>query len=100
MGKTRSLQYPKRRDDKTESGIYRGNLLVSHAGTFYSKVFVRRFFNYCEAKGLFVTGGAIRVSTGSLDHGHDVCGAKAGVSLFMPCYDLQKAYDTVDPILL
>ena len=24
-----------------------------------------------------VTGGAVRVSTGSLDHGHDVCSAQA-----------------------
>ena len=24
-----------------------------------------------------VTGGAVRVSTGSFDHGHDVCGAQA-----------------------
>ena len=41
----------------------------------------------------------MRVSTGSLDHGHDVCGAQAagnwavaGVSIFMCFIDLQKAY--------
>ena len=47
----------------------------------------------------------MRVSTGSLDHGHDVCGSqeigrKAGVSLFMCFIDLQKAYDTIDHTLL
>ena len=49
----------------------------------------------------------MRVSTGSLDHGHDVCGSqaagsgrKAGVSLHMCFVDLQKAYDTVDRTLL
>ena len=48
----------------------------------------------------------MRVSTESLDYGHDVCGAKAagigrkaGVSLFMCFIDLQKAYDTVDRTL-
>ena len=49
----------------------------------------------------------MRVSTGSLDHGHDVCsaqaagnGRKAGLSLFMCVIDLQKAYDTVVRTLL
>ena len=50
----------------------------------------------------------MRVSTGSLDHGHDVYGSQAAgswaegrsVSLFMCFIDLQKAYDTVDRTLL
>ena len=49
----------------------------------------------------------MRVSTGSLDHGHGVCSAqaagtwgKAGVSLFMCFIDLQKAYDTADRTIL
>ena len=51
----------------------------------------------------------MRVSTESLEHGHDVCGAQAagnsaegrtGVSLFMCFIGLQEAYDTVDRTLL
>ena len=49
----------------------------------------------------------MRVSTGSLDHGHDVCGSQAagswaeGRSVNPLCFvDLPKAYDTVDRILL
>ena len=50
----------------------------------------------------------MRVSTGSLDHGHDVCGLQAlqevgrkpGVSLHMCFIDLKKAYNTVDRTLL
>ena len=50
----------------------------------------------------------MQVSTGSLDHGHDVCGSqsvqeierKVRVSLFMYFIDLQKSYDSVDRTLL
>ena len=49
----------------------------------------------------------MRFSTGSLDHGQDVCGSQAAeswaegrsVSLLV-FHDLQKAYDTVDRTLL
>ena len=49
----------------------------------------------------------MRILTGSLDHGHDVCGSQAagswaeGRSVLHMCFvDLQKAYDTVDRTLL
>ena len=47
----------------------------------------------------------MRVLTGALDHGHDVCDAQAagnltaGVSLFTCFINIQKAYDTVDRTL-
>ena len=66
-----------KKGDKTECGNYRGISLVSHAGKVLLKVVARRLSAYCEAKGLTVTGGAVRVSTGSLDHGRDVCGSQA-----------------------
>ena len=64
-----------KKGDKTECGKYRGISLVSHAGKVLLKVVARRLSAYCEAKT--VTGGTVRVSTGSLDHGHDVCGSQA-----------------------
>ena len=43
----------------------------------------------------------MRVSTGSLDHGHDACGSQtAELSLHMCFIDLQHAYDTVHRTLL
>ena len=53
-----------------------------------------------------VTGGAVRVSNGSLDHGHDVwvirlqeIGWKGGVSLVMCFIDLHKSCDAIDRTL-
>ena len=68
-----------KKGDKTECGNYRGISLVSQAGKVLLKVVARRLSAYCEAKGL-LPGGAVRVSTGSLDHGHDVCGSQAAGS--------------------
>ena len=65
-----------KKGDKTECGNYRGISLVSHAGKVLLKVVARRLSAYCEAKGL-LAGGAARVPTESLDHGHYVCGAQA-----------------------
>ena len=40
---------------------------MSHAGKVSLKVVAKRLSQYCEAKGLTVAVGAVRVSTGSLD---------------------------------
>ena len=62
-----------KKGDKTECGNYCGISLVSHAAKVLLKVVARRLSAYCET----VTGGAVRVPTESLDHGHDVCGTQA-----------------------
>ena len=64
--------------DKTECGNYRSISLVSHTGKVLLKVVARRLSAYCEAKT--VTRGAVRLSTGSLDHGHDVYGSQTAGS--------------------
>ena len=92
--------------DKTECGNYRGISLVSHAGKVLLKVVVRRLSAYCEAKGLLQEEQCgFRPNRSTTDMMFVVrrlqeIGWKAGVSLFMCCIDLQKAYDTVDRILL
>ena len=68
-----------KKGDKTECGNYRGILLVSHAGKVLLKVVAKRLSAYCEAKRL-LPGGAVRISTGLLDHRRDVCGAQAAGS--------------------
>ena len=79
---------------------------MSHAGKVLLKVVVRRLSAYCEAKGLLQEEQCgFRSNRSTTDMMFVVrrlqeIGWKARVSLFMCFIDLQKAYDTVDRILL
>ena len=95
-----------KKGDKTECGNYRGISLVLHAGKVLLKVVARRLGDCCEAKGLLPEEQCgFRPDRSTTDVMFVVrrlqeVGRKAGVSLFMCFIDLQKAYDTVDRILL
>ena len=95
-----------KKGDKTECGNYRGVSLVSHAGKVLVKVVARRLGAYCEAKGLLPEEQCgFRPDRSTTDMMFVVrrlqeIGRKAGVSLFMCFIGLQKAYDTVDGIIL
>ena len=96
-----------KKGDKTECGNYRGISLVSHAGKVLLKVVARRLSAYCEAKGLLPEEQCgFRPHRSTTDIMFVVrrllreIGRKSGVSLFVCFVDLQKAYDTVDLILL
>ena len=95
-----------KKGDNTECGNYRGMSLVSQAGKVLLKVDARRPSAYCEVKGLLPEEQCgFRSDRSTTDMMFVVrrlqeIGRKAGVSVFMYFIDLQKAYDTVDRILL
>ena len=64
-----------KKGDKTECRNHRGTSLVSQAG----KVLLKWLSgdSALTVRRRTVTGGAVRVSTGSLDYGHYVCGLQA-----------------------
>ena len=79
---------------------------MSHAGKVLLKVIARRLSAYCAAKELLPEEQCrFRPNRSTTDMIFVVrrlreIGRKAGVSLIMRFIDLQKAYDTVDRILL
>ena len=90
---------------KTKCGNYCGISLVSHAGKLPLKVVARRLSAYFVVEVLSEEQFGLRPDRSTTDMMFVVrrlqeVGRKAGVSLFMCFIDLQKAYDTVDRILL
>ena len=91
---------------KNKCGNYRGISPVSHAGKVLLKVAARRLSAYFEAEGLLPEEQCgFRPDRSTTDMMFVVrrlreIERKAGGSLFMYFIDLQKAYDTVDRILL
>ena len=79
---------------------------MSHTGKVILKGVARRLGAYCEAKGLLSEEQCgfrpDRSTTGMMFvvRRQQEVGREAGVSLHMCFIDLQKAYDTVDRILL
>ena len=95
-----------KKGDEKECGTYRSISLVPHGGKVLLKMVARRLNAYCEAKGLLPEEQCgFRPDRSTTDMMFVVrrlqeVGRKAGVSLHMCFIDLQKAYDTVDRILL
>ena len=92
--------------NRTERGNYRGISLVTHAGKVLLKIVATRLSAYCEARNLLSEAqSGFRPYRSRTDMMFAVrrlqeLGRKARVPLFLCFIDLQKAYDSVDRILL
>ena len=95
-----------KKKDRTECGNYYGISLVAHAGKVLLKIVATRLSAYCEARDLLPEEefgfGPHRSTTGMMIAVRRLqeLGRKARVPRFLCFIDLQKAYDSVDRILL
>ena len=95
-----------KKKDRTECGNYRGISLVAHGGKVLLKIVTTRLSAYCEARNLLPEEQCgFRPHRSTTDMIFAVrrlqeLGRKARVPLFLCFIDLQKAYDSVDRILL
>ena len=95
-----------KREDRAESGNYRGISLVAHAGKVLLKITARRLSEYCERVGILPEEqSGSRPNRSTTDMMFVICRLqeltrKKRIPLYVCFIDLTKAFDSVDRTLL